>query len=204
MNEQAIKTKWRAHVGNSGKKHVLPLSLADYRQKILDAGILPEQIGQTRTSYHLARYSDTGDYTPHSCRFIPHLDNLAEQRLNGGLARMAEKKRGRTKLNDPSVASQAKKMLGRTKETHSGVATASEKTAIKLRGRTKENDPGRASAALKTAKPFAFIDPSGVVHRGRNVDLFCKVHGLLGNAMSKLKNGHLKSYHGWKIVENEV
>jgi hypothetical protein len=192
------RTKWKNHVGNSKKKGVLPLTYEGYLAKIREAGIEPSQIGHRIDQFQLARYTDSGDYTADSCRFVTTAINLAEQKLNGGTARMAEKRRGRTKLNCSYVASQAEKMRGRTKVTHPGIAVGSAKTASLLRGRTKETDKGRAAAALKMSKPFAFVDPAGRLHEGVNLNQFCKDMGLLGNAMNKLKTGHLKSYHGWK------
>jgi len=59
--------------------------------------------------------------------------------------KIAEKLRGRTKENDPSVARMAEKLRGRTKETHPSIARGAEKK----RGRTKENDPSVARAAEK-------------------------------------------------------
>lgn len=198
------RTKWKNHVGNSKKKGVAPLSFHDYQAKLVEAGIDASQVGNRSDQYQLGRYTDTGDYTPESCRFITTATNLAEQKLNGGTARMAEKKRGRTKFNDASVASQANKMRGRTKETHPGIAIGTAKTAAALRGRTKENDPGRARAAEKCSKPYSFIDPNGARHEGMNLNQFCKDHGLLGNAMSKVKTGRLKSYKGWRAAMNNV
>lgn len=189
--------KWRTHKMNAHKKGVLPLTFDQYVQKISDAGITPADIGNTSKHYHLGRYTDSGDYTPTSCRFIPFLENLKEQVINGGTARMAEKKRGRTKFNDPSVAAQAKKMTGRSKETHPGIAVTIAKRIAKITGRTKETHAGVALAATKNSKPFAFRSPAGEIHEGRNLEEFCRLHGLLGNAMCKLKHGKLKSYKGW-------
>jgi len=114
MDEKVVLSKWKNHKFNSRKYGAKHLELDQYRQKLIDAGIEPEQVGQKRDNYHLARYTDSGDYTTDTCRFIPHLDNLKEQKINGGVESMRQKKLGRTKYNDPSVASQAKKMTGRT------------------------------------------------------------------------------------------
>lgn len=199
MARDLIRQKWNVHCSNSRKKGCSPLTYDEYKQKLLDAGITADQVGKSVEHYHLSRYTDSGDYTVNSCRFITALKNLHEMRSNGGLARMAEKRRGRTKENDPSIANSAKKRMGRK-------ATAAEiaKRVAALTGRTKESHAGVAIAAEKNSKPFAFKDPNGITHAGVNLEEFCKQHGLLGNAMNKLKNGRLKSYHGWKAASIEI
>ncbi|MCJ7805162.1 HNH endonuclease [Patescibacteria group bacterium] len=101
------------------------------------------------------------------------------------IAAMAKKLCGRTKENDPSRATQAKKLRGRTAATHPSIATRAEKQ----RGKTKENDPGRAAQANKirgrtattnlgiairaekirgrTAKDYPDIARSAEIRRGR-------------------------------------
>lgn len=192
------KYKWKNHVGNSRQKGALPLTYEQYLSKLDEAGITADQVGQKRHHYHLARYTDKGDYTPTSCRFIPHLENLAEQKTNGGTESMRLKKKGRNKFNDESIARYCQTVAGRNSETHPYMIVRAKKAAETMRGRSKHNHPGVARTAIKKAQPYAFYDPNGYLHTGSNMEEFAKEHGLLGNALSKLKHGRLKTYHGWR------
>lgn len=110
MNIDLAKKKWKSHRANAvNLKKVAALSFDEYVQKLVDAGIGPEQVGVRNGEYQLSRYTDTGSYTPDSCRFILKQQNYAEQIKNGGIARGAEKKRGRTA------------------ETHSGLSIMADK-----------------------------------------------------------------------------
>lgn len=110
MNVELVKKKWKAHRANAvNRKKVKALSFAEYMQKIIDANIQPEQIGATNNSYQLARYSDLGDYTLETCRFITKQENFLEQIKNGGIAAGAEKKRGRTSESHKGLAIMAEK-----------------------------------------------------------------------------------------------
>lgn len=195
------RCKWKAHKDNSRKKGCVPLTYEQYLTKLDEAGIAAEDVGNRAHNYHLARYTDKGDYTPSSCRFIPHLENLAEQKINGGTESMRQKKTGRTKENNESVARQAMKITGRTALTHPSLAARAKKAGDTMRGRTKETHAGIARTSEKNAKSFAFVDPAGVVHSGKNLEAFALANGLLANALSKLRHGRLKTYHGWRLHE---
>lgn len=57
------------------------LTFEEYLNKMLDAGILPENVGNDMNmDYHLSRYNDEGPYTNESCRFILKTENMLEQK----------------------------------------------------------------------------------------------------------------------------
>lgn len=109
MSSSVEKRKYWSHRSNCGRKGVKPLSFDEYIKKIEEAEICADQIGVKNGDYQLSRYDDTGDYTPDSCRFITKEENLKEEIKNGGTARAAEKKRGRTKDSHPGVMAMSKK-----------------------------------------------------------------------------------------------
>lgn len=87
------------------------LTLDQYVKLAVKAGIKsPTEIGKGSDNFNLSRKGDVGDYTFSNCRFILKSENLEEKHVNGGIDSAAEKKRGRTKLNDLSVLRQSKKM----------------------------------------------------------------------------------------------
>ncbi|MCG2586540.1 hypothetical protein [Massilia sp. TS11] len=199
MDIELARKKWRGHVDGAKSRGLGYLTFQQYILKLAEAGIEPSMVGLRRGMYNLARFTDRGDYTPSSCRFITVEENQAEQAKNGGLAAKIAKLRGRTKESHKSVASQAEKLRGRTKFSHPGIAVATQKTAAKLKGRTKENDAGRRAAADKTAIEFAFIDPLGIRHTGRNMTEFAQRNGLTSSGLARLRSGYLKTYHGWTL-----
>lgn len=109
MIDAITKKKWRNHCNNCFNKGVRHLTLDEYAQKLEEAGITAAKVGLTRGSWQLARYTDQGDYTPTSCRFLTKEENFAEMLKNGGRARAAATKTGRTKLTHPGLAEMAKK-----------------------------------------------------------------------------------------------
>ena len=191
--------KWNGHVSNSRSRGLGYLTYEQYLAKLSDAGITAEQVGRKADCYHLARRTDKGDYTTESCRFIPHLENLSEKIINGGIESQRQKNKSKTKLNNYGVARQAASIRGRTKETNPELAIRAALAGATMRGRTKHSHSGVARAAEKNAGEFSFVDPYGLVHSGRNINEFCAKHGLLANAMSKLRHGRLKTYKGWTI-----
>jgi hypothetical protein len=109
MSIPLVNWKYWTHRSNCGRKGVLPLTLEQYKEKLSEAGISAEQIGNIKGMYQLSRYSDRGNYTPDSCRFVTKEINYAEQILNGGIARGAIKKTGRNKYNHSGIAIMAEK-----------------------------------------------------------------------------------------------
>ena len=55
------------------------LTLAQYFQKLTEAGITIFDLGNVSGTYQLARYNDEGPYTNESCRFVPIEVNFSEQ-----------------------------------------------------------------------------------------------------------------------------
>lgn len=171
--------KWRnlkARTNHTGTE--MTLSLKCYVLKAKAAKIVsPDQIGRKPHLYQLGRYGDSGGYTKNNCRFITMRQNLRERKINGGAQACGDKIRGRTKLNDKSVASMAAIMASRNKKNHSGVA----------------------AGALKKSRSYVIISPDGKKYVGRNLKEFCIEHGLKGPTMSRLLRGIYKTAHGgWK------
>lgn len=194
------RKKWRDHKWRCKQRGLQPLTYEQYLAKLQEAGITVEQVGRTLGGYHLARYTDSGDYTPDSCRFVPAEVNRAEAFMNGRMEIGRQKVLGRTKHTHEGIARGAEKRRGRTAETHPSIATRAARAGDTMRGRTKQTHASHARAAEKNSCDFAFIDPSGKLHTGRGMNDFSKANGLHSGSMSKLKTGKLKSYHGWKLA----
>ena len=110
-----VKKKHTNHRHNAKKKGVKSLPFDIYLEKLYEAGILPEQIGQTIDAYQLARFGDYGDYTKESCRFITMKENLQEMLTNGGCAqagaKLSIKLSGRSKEDYPNLSRENSKSL---------------------------------------------------------------------------------------------
>ena len=66
-----------------------------------EAGITPDDIGQHRGDYQLARYGDKGRYEYGNCRFITMEENLRERKcspMNGKYVRTEEWKKNLSKI----------------------------------------------------------------------------------------------------------
>lgn len=50
---------------------------------------------------------------------------------------------------------------------------------------------------------FALIDPDGNLHTGRNLEKFCREHGLTRTSISRLKTGTRKHHKGWKLAPSD-
>lgn len=197
MDEELLKKKWVNHKHSAKDRGLKPLTLDEYRQKLIDAGIQPHMVGQRRESYHLSRKTDRGDYTVESCRFLLHLENTAEKVANGGAARAGEKIRGRTKHTHAYLAIMAEKKRTHTNANFPHLAESHKRTGEKLRGRSKENYAGLASTSRKLEKYYSFISPSGERVSGINMEDFAKSLGLQGAGFSRIKHGLRKQYRGW-------
>jgi hypothetical protein len=182
------------------------LTFSQYLALAVNAGIShPSQIGRHLGEYQLSRYSDSGPYTLESCRFIPMEENKHEMIKNGGSARGAEKRKGRTteqanklkgrsKETHLSVAIQAGKLRGRTCENDAMVAARTEK----LRGRTKETCSGHAAQSKKISKYFFLISPTGDIYFDSNIVEFCRrFKGLLPAGFYRVLRGEGPTYKGW-------
>lgn len=56
------------------------LTFCEYLEKMRDSGLNPDQIGTSNKGFNLSRIDDSGPYTKGRCRFLPRLDNIAEQK----------------------------------------------------------------------------------------------------------------------------
>lgn len=52
----------------------------------------------------------------------------------------------------------------------------------------------------KNLKSFSLIDPNGNLHEGKNLDKFCREHGLTRNSINRLETGTRKHHKGWKLA----
>lgn len=179
MDMKIARAKWRTHYKHCGRRGVLPLTFELYVKKLLEANIEPHQVGRTLGSYQLGRFTDSGDYTESSCRFITQTQNLLERSQNGGCERGASKNRGKTAKDTEWLAKRAEAFRGRTAETHEHIARM----------------------ANSKAKPFHFIHESGAVIKGRNIRKYCRDNGLEGQrpGFGRLMRGQIESYRGWKL-----
>lgn len=59
------------------------LTFEQYLNKLREANITPDDVGNLIYQYHLARIGDIGPYANDTCRFILKKDNLQEQYING-------------------------------------------------------------------------------------------------------------------------
>jgi hypothetical protein len=59
------------------------LSFEEYLNKLKEANIIPEQLGNDNYDWHLSRYDDESPYTKETCRFVYKHINMSEQVLNG-------------------------------------------------------------------------------------------------------------------------
>lgn len=182
MSNKALREKWRSHAKHARERGVKWLSYEQYAEKVLQAGISPNQIGRTLGSYQLARYTDSGDYTIDSCRFITQTENLIERTINGGTERGASKRRGVTKETDLGAAKIANTLKGRSAQTHEYIARIAD----------------------KKGQPFALIDPSGELIVGRNLRKFCREMGLDRVSLGRVCRGQYKAYKGWTRALREA
>lgn len=72
------------------------LTFEQYVRKMRDIGIRPDDVGNGRVQYHLARHGDMGPYSVATCRFILKSENLAEQKVESPFTR-AVRKHGRAR-----------------------------------------------------------------------------------------------------------
>lgn len=86
-----IRKKYKSHTGCARAKNVKYLTFEQYYDKIKEAKITVHQIGNNIDSYQLSRYTDQGDYTPESCRFVTMRENIEDRHRNGGTKRGSEK-----------------------------------------------------------------------------------------------------------------
>jgi hypothetical protein len=199
-----LRSKWRNHKWGAIERGLNFLTYEQYVEKLAEAGITYKQVSRKKGGYCLARYTDQGDYTPQSCRFVPLHVNVEDRTKNGGTEAMRQKAIGRTKYTHEGNASQSEKMRGRTAETHPYIAEAIKKRVEVMRGRTRYNHAGLAARVEKLSCDFAFFDPNGNLHMGRGLNDFCREKGLHCASMSKLRTGKLKSYHGWTLAQGDA
>ncbi len=58
---------------------------------------------------------------------------------------------------------------------------------------------GGESRALTTSREYVIMDSEGNIHRGRNVSKLCRDYNLANSAITRLLNGEIYSYKGWKL-----
>lgn len=183
------KKKWRNHTHGARRRGINWLTLDEYRDKLKEAGITPEQVGRASHQYHLARWTDKGDYTPASCRFVTVPENHQDRIANGGSARTGEKNRAHRK--------------GMTAATHEHIAIAAAKSSAARKGRTKESHSYIAAQAERLAKPYSFLSPEGVVYLGKNLCEFCRVMNLSQSLMTAVREGRQRHHKGWTLCNGE-
>lgn len=182
---RAFYRKWRNLKNNVVHRNVeCLLSFKQYVRLARKAGIdHPDQIGNYRGDYQMARYGDTGNYVLGNCRFITKEENLKELVENGGHAR------GRLTVG-PKIS---RKLTGLTKENSSWRARA----AMSLSGRSASTHDHVAISADAKAKNFVATSPSGKQVRSRNVSAFCREHGLQQANFSRVLAGDRLQHKGW-------
>lgn len=216
MDIELAKKKWKWHKRNAINKGVTShLSFEDYCTKIKEASITVEQIGKRSGQYQLGRYTDEGDYTIESCRFITMYENHLDKVKNGGINSMIVKRTGRTKETCSGVASASAKKTGRTVETCIGVRNRS----MKVKGRTKDThdyikhtanllseghsngnlNHVKIAIGLANGRSYCMIDPQGNLHEGKNLSKLCRDYGLCRVGMGEVKAGRRAHHKGWRL-----
>jgi hypothetical protein len=60
-------------------------------------------------------------------------------------------------------------------------------------------------SAEKNAREFILMDPYGNIHQGRNINQFCKKHGLIRSNIGKVLKGTQSHHKGWtKPIDNAL
>ena len=215
--DPAWKRKFRTLRSNAHLRNAeCLLTFVQYLKLAKKAGLTdPSQVGRTTNKYHMARLGDTGDYEWGKWRFITMADNIKEKLVNGGADVQAMKMRGRTAKTHAGVARTAEKIRGRTKATYDYLKVAAVKQSRAMRGRTKENNAGVASmvtsrtgrtkethahialVADKLSRAFKITSPSGKVYEGKNLTEFCRKHSLNPGHMSGVLNGKRTHHKNW-------
>lgn len=196
--------KWQSLKDNAklrGAKCLL--SFEDYLSLAISAGFkTPEFIGRKRDQYHMGRIGDIGDYEIGNCRFIPHLDNIKEKRVNGGHDNMVSKLTGRTAKTHEYLKVIGEFQRGQNKNNCDSRLAQS----IKMTGRTKETHEGLKTISNRLSKNFIAVSPEGENIIGRNASVFCKKYNLCAVSMSYVFRGIKKSYKGWtgKYMEDKI
>lgn len=67
------------------------ITFIQYLNKMMEANITPDDLGNSLENYHLSRYNDEGPYTNESCRFITKRENLQEQKKVSPYAKVVSK-----------------------------------------------------------------------------------------------------------------
>ena len=169
--------KWRGVVRNARCREIeCTITFTRYLKMAAEADLTkPSQIGMGVKQYNLARNGDTGGYVKGNCRFITSKQNRRERVINGCFDRMAFEMRGETKNTSERFA----------------------KLSATIAGRNRHNHEGIARKALKQSKRFRLKAPDGTIYKGRNLNQFCKDHGLNMGAMSGVCVGRLNHHKHW-------
>lgn len=191
----AWRHKWRTQKDNASRREIEhSLTFKEYLRLARRAKLSrPEDVGVKGNRYVLARLGDTGPYSFDNCRFITNSANLKEGRRNGCHLESDAAKRTYTKYNNAGVASAASKLTGRTKFTDPSLRAR----GLKRKGKTKEDTEFIARMAYKNSKDFRLKSPSGKVYKGRNLNEFCKKHGLNQGNLAAVCRGDRPHCGGW-------
>jgi hypothetical protein len=95
---------------------------------------------------------------------------------------------------------------GLTKEERTEINKRTHELGLGIHGRTKEEriehaKKGAQITSEKYAREFVLMDPHGNIHKGRNVNQFCKKYDLDRRTITKVLNGKLKQHKGYKLVK---
>jgi group I intron endonuclease len=63
---------------------------------------------------------------------------------------------------------------------------------------------GLESRALTTSRDYELMSPDGKIIKGRNVSELCRKYNLKSSAISRILNGKLCSYKGWKLPSTKL
>ena len=76
-----LRQRWNNKRVNAEKENIpFALSFEEYTVLVEQAKLKSSDLGFTGKNYVLARYNDTGAYVVGNCRFITHMENMAEQK----------------------------------------------------------------------------------------------------------------------------
>lgn len=67
-----------------------------------------------------------------------------------------------------------------------------------------ENQGVICSSDISSSKKYYIKSPTGDIHTIWNLSVFCRESGLCRTSLTNLKNGKIKSYKGWTILQSHV
>lgn len=123
-------------------------------------------------------------------------------------------------LQDPNITfSEIEKISGIRKDTISKIASCSTHLWLKeeypneylnleslVGTRNSTNSTLRGSKISAETKGITYPlikSPSGEIYKVKNAYAFAREHGLAGNHLTEVLNGHRKTHKGWKVCQEE-